>query len=163
MSSFPVTSRGLRKLHKELKDLLYVKRPEVVAEIARARAYGDLSENAEYHAAKEKQNELERRIQELEMKISRAQVVDVSLLKGPRICFGAHVGLYEEDEQKEYTYQIVGTDEADIQKGLISIESLLARELIGKEKGDVVEIHTPQKDRVYVIRSVLYQPELADD
>lgn len=155
--TLPMTTYGYEKLQRELKDLMTNKRLDVAAEIARARSYGDLSENAEYQAAKEKQYQLEKRIRELEDKLSRAHIVDVSTLSGTKICFGATVVLVDEDEDKEVCYQIVGSDEADVQQQKLSIESRLARALIGKELGARFEFSTPGGEKSYFIRSVEYK------
>lgn len=153
---FPMTSNGFIKLQKELQNLISSQRPSVIEEIAKARQYGDLSENAEYHAAKEKQKRIENRIRDLEFKISNAQVVDVRGLSGPKIMFGATVVLYDEDKKEVATYQIVGVDEANISEGKIAINSALARELIGKEEGVTIELTTPRGEKIYHIQEVQY-------
>lgn len=152
----PVTPQGLANLQKELQYLLKVERPKVIQEIAEARGYGDLSENAEYHAAKERQNFIENRINELETKISTAQVVDISALSGPTIYFGATVVLQEEHAAAPVTYQIVGIDEANVKEGKLSISSHLARELIGKSEGMSFEFNSPGGEKFYKILSVTY-------
>ena len=149
-----MTERGFRQLQDELKTLTFVERPQVIAEIAKARSYGDLSENAEYAAAKEKQYLVERRIRYIEERISRAQVVDLRTLSGNKIFFGAYVLL--EDEEREVEYQIVGTDEADIKQGKISIEAPLAKALIGKEVGDNVTLLIVQKEKNFLIKAIRY-------
>ena len=149
-----MTERGFRQLQDELKTLTFVERPQVIAEIAKARSYGDLSENAEYAAAKEKQHLVERRIRYIEERISRAQVVDLRTLSGNKIFFGAYVLL--EDEEREVEYQIVGTDEADIKQGKISIEAPLAKALIGKEVGDEVTLLIVQKEKNFLIKAIRY-------
>ncbi|ETZ04556.1 MULTISPECIES: transcription elongation factor GreA [Holospora] len=149
-----MTERGLRQLQDELRNLTFVERPQVIAEIAKARSYGDLSENAEYAAAKEKQHLVERRIRYIEERISRAQVVDLRTLSGNKVFFGAYVVL--EDEEREVQYQIVGADEADIKQGKLSIEAPLAKALIGKEVGDYVVLTIVQKEKQFLIKSVQY-------
>jgi transcription elongation factor GreA len=151
-----MTPEGLMKLKKELNHYVNNLRPEVIQEIAKARSYGDLSENAEYHAAKEKQHRIEKKIRELEEKINRAQVIDISSLQGPKIYFGATVVLFDENEETEVRYQIVGADEADLKMNKISIESLLARELIGKEEGTTFDFLTPRGEKTFTILSVKY-------
>ena len=143
MDKFPLTKEGFTALEQELKNLKGVERPNIIAAIAEARSHGDLSENAEYSAAKEKQSFIEGRIQELEAVISRAQVIDPSLNKGDIVRFGAVVLVVDEDTDKESKYQIVGDYEADIEKNKISLSSPLAKALIGKEVGDVAEYTAP--------------------
>ncbi len=156
MEKVPMTAEGYERLVAELKNLKSVERPSVIRAIAAAREHGDLSENAEYHAAKERQSFIEGRVMELEDKISRAEVIDVSGMSGKRIQFGATVTLADEDTDEEMTYQIVGTDEADIKAGRISISSPIARALIGKEEGDSIEVSTPAGPRGYEVVSVQY-------
>ena len=153
-----MTAHGLSRLQKELRTLLTEERPKIIAEIARARQYGDFSENAEYHAALEKQRYLERRIQELEYKIENAQVIDLSTLSGPKIVFGATITLYDEDLGNRLVYQIVGIDEADLSQKKIAINSALARELIGKEEGMSIELFTPRGEKHYLVERVQYLP-----
>lgn len=153
----PMTTQGAQRLRQELEQLKSVKRPEVIAAIAEARAHGDLKENAEYHAAREQQGFIEGRIKELEGSLSNAQLIDVSKLNaGSRIVFGATVALSDEGSGEEVTYQIVGELEADIKRGLISISAPIARALIGKHEGDIVEIAAPSGRRSYEIVSVSY-------
>lgn len=152
-----MTSSGFARLEEELKILKTVERPAVIKAIAEAREHGDLSENAEYHAAREKQGFIEGRVAELEDRISRAEVIDVSKLVGSEVKFGATVTLVDEDTDEESTYQIVGVDEADIRAGFLSITSPLARSLIGKEKGDVVVVTAPGGSKSYEILGVSYQ------
>ena len=154
MDKFPLTKEGFASLEQELKNLKGVERPNIIAAIAEARSHGDLSENAEYHAAKEKQSFIEGRIQELEAVVSRAQVIDTSLNKSDVIRFGAKVLLVDEDTDKESKYQIVGDYEADIEKNKISVSSPLAKALIGKEVGDVAEYLAPSGKRSYEILEV---------
>ena len=149
-----MTGEGYQALDEELKRLKTVERPAVIAAIAEARSHGDLSENAEYHAAKERQGWIEGRIAEIEDKISRAQVIDVSKLSGGQIKFGATVTVVDEDTDGEARYQIVGEHEADVKQGRISVTSPIARSLIGKEKGDVVEVNTPGGVKAYEILKV---------
>ncbi len=149
-----MTSAGYSALDEELKRLKSVERPSVIAAISEARSHGDLSENAEYHAAKERQGWIEGRIAEIEDKISRAQVIDVSKLSGKQIKFGATVTVVDEDTEKQDRYQIVGEHEADVKKGRVSVTSPIARSLIGKETGDVVEVNTPGGVKAYEITAV---------
>jgi transcription elongation factor GreA len=155
MEKIPMTRRGFDLLDGELKTLKSVERPAVIRAIAEAREHGDLSENAEYHAAREKQSFIEGRIKELESVIGRAEVIDTSRLSGS-IKFGATVTLVDEDTEEERTYQIVGETEADIENGLLNIRSPLARALIGKDEGDSVEVRTPGGERSYEVIKVAY-------
>jgi len=157
MDKIPMTASGLERLQEELKHLKNSERPLVIRAIAEAREHGDLSENAEYHAARERQAFVEGRIAEIEEITSRAEVIDVSKLSGKSIKFGATVKLSDEDTDEKATYQIVGADESDIKAGLLSISSPLARALIGKEKGDFVEVPTPGGSKSYEILSVKYR------
>jgi transcription elongation factor GreA len=157
MEKIPLTSEGLQRLQDELKQLKTVERPNIIKAIAEARDHGDLSENAEYHAARERQSFIEGRVAELEDKISRAEVIDVSKLSGKVIKFGAKVTLSDEDTSEESTYQIVGAEEADINKGRLSITSPLARALIGKQSGDSVEVTTPRGAKSYEIIKVRFR------
>ena len=155
MEKIPLTRAGYDKLDAELRHLKSVERPEIIAAIAEARAHGDLSENAEYHSAKEKQSFIEGRIKELEGVISLAEVIDTSKLSGP-IKFGAVVRLVDEDTDEERTYQIVGEYEADIENGRLNVRSPLARSLIGKTVGDSVEVRTPGGEKSYEVLAVSY-------
>ncbi|WP_212524949.1 transcription elongation factor GreA [Actibacterium sp. MT2.3-13A] len=155
MEKIPMTRAGHAALDAELKQLKSVERPAVIRAIAEAREHGDLSENAEYHAAREKQSFIEGRIKELESLLSLAEVIDPTKLSGS-IKFGATVELVDEDTDEEKTYQIVGEAEADIEKGLLNIKSPLARALIGKEEGDSVEVATPGGGKSYEVLSVKY-------
>lgn len=155
MEKIPMTPQGHKAAEAELKQLKSVDRPAVIKAIAEAREHGDLSENAEYHAAREQQSHIEGRIKELEGIIGLADVIDVSRLSGA-VKFGATVKLVDEDTEEERTYQIVGEPEANIEKNLINIRSPLARALIGKEEGDSVEVATPGGTRYYEILSVKY-------
>jgi transcription elongation factor GreA len=154
MDKIPMTPAGYQALNDELRHLTRVERPAIIQAIAEAREHGDLSENAEYHSAKEKQSFIEGRIKELEGIISRANVIDPKTLSGP-IKFGATVVLVDEDDV-EKTFQIVGEAEANIEKGLLNINSPLARALIGKEEGDSVEVKTPGGDKDYEILRIAY-------
>ncbi|RLJ63536.1 transcription elongation factor GreA [Sulfurisoma sediminicola] len=158
MSKVPLTLRGAELLREELKRLKSVDRPAVVAAIAEARSHGDLSENAEYDAAKERQGFIEGRIQEVESKLGNAQIIDPKALDADgRVVFGATVELEDMDSGDPVTYQIVGDDEADIKQGKISLNSPVARSLIGKYAGDVAEVHTPGGKREYEILDVRYE------
>ena len=157
MSTIPITKRGAEKLKEELHRLKTVDRPWVINAIAEARAQGDLSENAEYEAAKDRQGFIEGRIAEVESKLSGSQVIDPSTVDaGGRVVFGATVDLEDEDSGVKVTYQIVGEDEADLKLGLINISSPIARALIGKEEGDVAEVQAPGGVRRYEIVGVSY-------
>jgi transcription elongation factor GreA len=154
-----MTSAGAEKLRAELKDLKSVQRPAVIQAIAEAREHGDLKENAEYHAAREQQGFIEGRIQELEGTLGNAEIIDVSKLgasAGGKVVFGATVELFDVNEEKDVTYQIVGELEADIKQNLISITSPIARALIGKQQDDEVVVQAPGGERVYEIVSVKY-------
>lgn len=153
-----MTAGGLQQLQDELKQLKQVERHAVIKAIAEAREHGDLSENAEYHSARERQGFIEGRIKELEDKVARAEVIDVSNLSGKDIKFGAVVTVADEETNDHMTYQIVGVDEADIKKGLLSFSSPLARALIGKSVGDTCDITTPGKGhKSYEIIEVIYR------
>ena len=157
MTKVPLTVRGAERMRAELQELKGVQRPAIITAIAEARAHGDLSENAEYHAAKERQSFAEGRIAELESKLSNAQVIDPTTLDADGRCvFGATVELEDMESGESVTYQIVGDDEADIKESKISISSPLARALIGKSSGDVAEVQAPAGLREYEIRSVKY-------
>lgn len=155
MEKIPLTRAGFDKLDAELKHLKSVERPEIIAAIAEARSHGDLSENAEYASAKEKQSFIEGRIKELESVIGLADIIDVTRLSGG-VKFGATVTLVDEDTDEEKTYQIVGEYEADIENGKLNMKSPIARALIGKTAGDSVEVRTPGGDRGYEILSVKF-------
>ncbi len=156
MDKIPMTPRGMTALQAELKRLKSVERPAIIAAIAEAREHGDLSENAEYHSAREKHSFIEGRVKELEGVISRAEVIDPAKLSGP-IKFGATVTLVDEETEEKKTYQIVGEQEADIENGLLNVRSPLARALIGKEQGDSVEVRTPGGTRDYEVEVVAYR------
>jgi transcription elongation factor GreA len=151
MEKVPMTGEGYQSLDDELRRLKTLERPTVIAAIAEARLHGDLSENAEYHAAKDRQGWIEGRIAEIEDKIARAQVIDVSKLSGGQVKFGATVSVVDEDTEESARYQIVGEHEADVRSGKVSISSPIARAMIGKESGDVVEVNTPGGVKAYEI------------
>ncbi len=155
MEKIPMTRGGFEQLDAELRDLKGVERPAIIAAIAEAREHGDLSENAEYHSAREKQSFIEGRIKELEIVLSRAEVIDPSKFTGG-VKFGATVQLLDEDTDEERIYQIVGEHEASLEKGLLNMRAPLARALIGKEEGDVVEVQTPGGVKSYEILSVRF-------
>jgi len=158
MATIPITKRGAEILKAELHKLKTVERPSVIAAISEARAQGDLSENAEYESAKDRQGFIEGRIQEVEGKLSAAQIIDPSELNaGGRVVFGATVDLEEEESGERVKYQIVGEDEADLKQGLINISSPIARALIGKEEGDTAEVQAPGGIRRYEVVAVSYQ------
>jgi transcription elongation factor GreA len=154
---FPMTVKGKKHLEAELKHLTTVERPSVIAAIEEARAHGDLSENADYSAAKERQGFVEGRIQDINGKLALAEVIDPTSIKTDRIAFGATVQLQDPEEEKEVIYQIVGVDEADIKKGLISITSPVARALIGKREGDEVVVNAPKGKIHYDVIKVEYK------
>jgi len=154
MNKIPMTQDGYNRLVEELKRLKAVDRPQVIRAIAEARTHGDLAENAEYHAARERQSFIEGRLALLEDKIARAEVIDVTKLSGSVIKFGAKVTLADEETDEEQTFLIVGEDEADISHGRLSVTSPLARALIGKGKGDSVEVSTPRGNKSYEVVTV---------
>jgi transcription elongation factor GreA len=154
MEKVPMTAEGYHALDEELKRLKTVERPAVIAAIGEARLHGDLSENAEYHAAKDRQGWIEGQIAEIEDKMARAQVIDVSKLSGRQVKFGATVSVIDEDTEEQARYQIVGEHEADVTKGRVSITSPIARAMIGKESGETVEVNTPGGVKAYEITKV---------
>ena len=156
MDKFPMTAAGYIALEEELKRRQQIERPRIIQAIAEARSHGDLSENAEYHSAKEAQSLNEGRVAELEDKLSRAEVIDVSKLSGTTVMFGATVTLVDEDTEEKKTYQIVGENEADVKAGRVSITSPTARALIGKKVGDSVEVNTPGGGKSYEILNVAF-------
>ena len=157
MTTIPLTKRGAEKLKEELQRLKTKDRPAVIAAIAEARSHGDLSENAEYDAAKDRQGFIEGRIKEVEGKLAAAQIIDPAALDaGGKVVFGATVDLEEEDSGEQVTYQIVGEDEADLKHGLINISSPIARALIGKEEGDTAEVQAPGGVKHYEVIAVRY-------
>ncbi|KXF76753.1 transcription elongation factor GreA [Paramesorhizobium deserti] len=156
MEKFPMTQGGFDKLKEELRWRQQEERPRIIDAIAEARAHGDLSENAEYHAAKEAQSLNEGRIGELEDFVARAEIIDISKLSGDKIKFGATVTVVDEDTEEEKVYQIVGDQEADVKQGRISISSPIARALIGKSEGDTIEVNAPGGSRSYEIVGLRY-------
>jgi transcription elongation factor GreA len=157
MIKLPMTADGFSRLQDELKRLKTIDRPAIIRQIAEARTHGDISENAEYHAARERQSFIEGRVLELEDKIARAEIIDVSKLSGKIVKFGATVTLEDEESEEQASYQIVGEDEADISKGRLSVTSPLARALIGKSIGDSVEVTTPRGSRAYEVVKVRFR------
>jgi transcription elongation factor GreA len=156
VQKFPMTAPGLQRLTHELRQLKAEERPSIIRQIAEARSHGDLSENAEYHAARERQSFIEGRIAELEEIASSAEVIDPSSLSGEHVKFGAHIWLVDEETERESAYQIVGVHEADIKDGKLSISSPLAKALIGKKVGDTVSVPAPGGDRSYEILGVKF-------
>ncbi|MEA2760174.1 MAG: transcription elongation factor GreA [Methylobacteriaceae bacterium] len=156
MDKVPMTTAGYAALEEELKRRQQIERPRIIQAIAEARSHGDLSENAEYHAAKEAQGHNEGRIAELEDRLSRAEVIDVSKLSGTSVMFGATVTLVDEDTEEQKRYQIVGENEADVRSGKVSITSPIARALIGKKIGDTVEVNTPGGGKSYEVLNVAF-------
>ena len=156
VEKLPMLAEGYEKLQNEVRHLKTVERPAVIDAIEEARGHGDLSENAEYHAAKERQSFIEGRVAEIEDTIARSQVIDVTKLSGKQVKFGATVQLLDEDSGDKSKYKIVGEDEADVSKGKISISSPIARAMIGKEEGDVVEVMAPGGAKSYEIVKVKY-------
>ncbi|MFN0190660.1 MAG: transcription elongation factor GreA [Rhizobiales bacterium] len=156
MEKVPMTGAGHAAMLSEIKHLKSVERPRIIQLIEEARSHGDLSENAEYHAAKEQQGWIEARVAELEDKISRADIIDVSKLSGDTVKFGAKVTLIDEDTDEKASYQIVGEFEADVKKGKISVSSPIARAIIGKKTGDSVEVSTPGGGKSYEIAKVAW-------
>ena len=156
MDKFPITNEGFEQIEIELKNLKSIERPSIIKSIAEAREHGDLSENAEYHAAKEKQSFIEGRIADLENKISRAEVIKTETLSGDKIIFGATVTLGDIDGKKNLTYQIVGTEEADVENGKISISSPLAKALLGKRIDDTVEVYSPGGAKEYEVENIKF-------
>ncbi|HYD99620.1 MAG TPA: transcription elongation factor GreA [Alphaproteobacteria bacterium] len=157
MEKLPITAAGYTRLQEELRHLKTVERPAVIRAIAEAREHGDLSENAEYHAARERQSFIEGRVMELEDKLSRAEIIDVSKLSGSTVKFGATVTLVDEDTEEQVEYQIVGADESDIRLGMLSITAPLARALIGKSVGDAVEVTTPNGSKSYEVTAIAFR------
>ena len=152
----PVTANGLTQMQEELKHLKNVARPEVIRAIAEAREHGDLSENAEYHAARERQSFIEGRVAELEDKMARAEVIDVTKLSGSTVMFGATVSIVDEETDEELKYQLVGEWEAEVKEGRLAITAPLARALIGKSVGDSVEVSTPKGEKSYEILKIKF-------
>jgi len=156
VQKFPMTAPGLQRLEEELRHLKSVERPSIIRQIAEARTHGDLSENAEYHAARERQSFIEGRIAELEEIVSSVEVIDISTLSGDHVKFGAVVRLVDEETEKEASYQIVGLHEADIKSGRLSVTSPLAKSLIGKKVGESVSVPAPGGDRSYEILEIRF-------
>jgi transcription elongation factor GreA len=154
MNKFPMTADGHKALDEEMKHLKSIERPAVIAAIAEAREHGDLKENAEYHAAKDRQGYIEGRLVELESKLAGAQIIDVTKLSGDSVKFGATVTVLDEDTEAQATYKVVGEDEADVRSGKVSISSPIARAMINKEVGDVVEVDAPGGLKSYEIVEV---------
>lgn len=159
MAKHYMTPHGKKKLEAELKELTTVVRPQVIRSISEARAHGDLSENAEYHAAKEKQGFVEGRIADIKAKLADAEIVDPTKIKSDKVTFGATVTLEDSDTSTTITYQIVGTDEADIKAKKISYESPLAKAIIGKKKGEDAQHHTAKGEKIYTIVEIAYEHE----
>jgi len=157
MDKVPMTNNSYNLLESELKTLKSEDRPNVIKAIAEAREHGDLSENAEYHAAKEQQSFIEGRILEIEDKLRRAEVIDPSLIKSDKIIFGATIDLFDENTSSEITFKIVGVDETNVEEGLISVSSPVARSLMGKSVGDIAEVNTPGGKTVYEILKIEYK------
>ena len=157
MDKVPMTAEGHSAMMIEVKHLKTVERPRIIKAIEEARSHGDLSENAEYHAAKEQQGWTEARVAELEDKLSRAEIIDISKLSGDTVMFGAKVTLIDEETDEKTAYQIVGEFEADVKKGKISVSSPIARAIIGKKKGDSVEVNTPGGGKSYEIAKVAWR------
>lgn len=153
---YPMTKDGLQKLKSELENLKNIERPKIIKAISEAREHGDLSENAEYHAAREKQSFIEGKISELENKISRAEVIDTSSFDNSRVAFGATVEITDLSNEKKHIYKIVGVDEADIEKNLISIAAPLCKAMINKTIEDVIEVNTPNGVKEYQINSISF-------
>ena len=157
MDKFPITLSGEKKLREELNNLTNIERPKIIDAISTARAHGDLKENAEYHAAREQQGFVEGRIKDIKLKLSNSEIVDPKKITSSKVVFSAKVELYDFEKEASITYSIVGDDEADIKNGLISINSPIARSLIGKEKGDVVSADTPSGEKELEILKVSYE------
>lgn len=157
MQKFPITKEGYSKIVEELKEFKTIERPQIIKAIAAAREQGDLSENADYQAARERQSFIEGKILELEDKIARSEVIDISTLSGNTIKFGAKITVLDCDTEKKYMYKIVGEYEANLEKGLLSITSPIVKALIGKSKGDFVEVNTPSGFKEYEVLSVEFK------
>jgi transcription elongation factor GreA len=157
MEKNPITPEGAQKLRDELHQLKSVARPTIIHAIATAREHGDLSENAEYHAARDRQSFIEGRIQEIENKLARAEVIDTTKLEGDRVAFGAMVKLSNTDTGEEVSYRILGADESDLAKGSISITSPLARSLVGKQVGEEVRVRMPGGERTYEVLDITFR------
>ena len=156
MNKYPISKIGISALEKELEKIKRIHKPKVIEAIATARDHGDLKENAEYHAAKEQQAFLESRLSELELIKETAEVIDTSFLNSDKILFGATVELFEENEEKNYTYKILSPFESDVQKGIIGINSPLAKALLGKKVENLIEFSTPSKSKTFTVLSIKY-------
>ena len=156
-TALPLTVRGKNMLEEELKKLIHTERPEVIKQIEEARSHGDLSENAEYDAAKEKQALVEGRIQDIQSKLAGAEIVDPASIESETVVFGAKVRMLDYDADEEVTYQIVGVDEADVKQGYISILSPIARALIGKKVGDVAVVASPKGEKEYEVLQLIFE------
>lgn len=156
-TTLPLTVRGKKRLDEELKRLIHEERPEVIRQIEEARSHGDLSENAEYDAAKEKQALVEGRIQDIQSKLAGAEIVDPAKIKSDKVVFGTKVRMIDYDTDNEVVYQIVGVDEADVKQGLISILSPIARALIGKKVGDVAVVTSPKGEKEYEVLELIFE------
>ncbi|MGC0371716.1 MAG: hypothetical protein DGJ47_000415 [Rickettsiaceae bacterium] len=156
MNKFPITPEGYEKLENEIKNLKYVQRPAIIEAISTAREFGDLSENAEYHAAREKQSFIEGRILDLEAKFSRSDIIDISKLENDSVKFGAYVKIIDDETEEESVYQITGEYEADIKQKKISTRSPLAKALIGKSLGDIVEVSTPKGFKAFEVLEISF-------
>jgi transcription elongation factor GreA len=157
MEKNPISPEGATKLRDELHNLKSVERPRVIQMIATAREHGDLSENAEYHAARERQSFIEGRVKEIEDKLARAEIIDPTKLAGSRVAFGATIRVQNSETDEELTYRILGADEADVNQGILGVTSPLARALLGKEVGDEVKVRMPGGDRMYEILEVSFK------
>jgi len=157
MDKFPITINGEKKLRSELDNLTNIERPKIIEAIATAREHGDLKENAEYHAAREQQGFVEGRIKDIKLKLSNAEIVDPKKISSDKVVFSAKVELFDFEKESNITYTIVGDDEADIKSGLISINSPIARSMIGKKEGDIVSAETPSGEKEFEILKILYE------
>tara|TARA_B100000579_G_scaffold198424_1_gene162263 strand:- start:202 stop:675 length:474 start_codon:yes stop_codon:yes gene_type:complete len=157
MDKFPITINGEKKLRSELDNLTNIERPKIIEAISTAREHGDLKENAEYHAAREQQGFVEGRIKDIKLKLSNAEIVDPKKISSDKVVFSAKVELFDFEKESNITYTIVGDDEADIKSGLISINSPIARSMIGKKEGDIVSAETPSGEKEFEILKILYE------
>ena len=157
MDKFPITINGEKKLRSELDNLTNIERPKIIEAIATAREHGDLKENAEYHAAREQQGFVEGRIKDIKLKLSNAEIVDPKKISSDKVVFSAKVELFDFEKESNIAYTIVGDDEADIKSGLISINSPIARSMIGKKEGDIVSAETPSGEKEFEILKILYE------
>ena len=157
MDKFPITINGEKKLRSELDNLTNIERPKIIEAIATAREHGDLKENAEYHAAREQQGFVEGRIKDIKLKLSNAEIVDPKKISSDKVVFSAKVELFDFEKESNITYTIVGDDEADIKSGFISINSPIARSMIGKKEGDIVSAETPSGEKEFEILKILYE------